>query len=107
MELVHILDVITACRDTRVWLATNHEVLQAARRDEILVAMASIRAEHGIVRLQVRHGAFHGNALAVRQSLKEARTTAVSDCKNGELPPRQTAYHFQPLRREILPSWTR
>ncbi len=52
------------------------------------------------------HGALHGGALAVRQSPEEARPAAISDGENGELPPRKTAHHLQPLRREILPPWS-
>src|SRR6056297_2536291 len=65
VERVHILDVIAAGRDTRAWLAPDHEVFQAACRRETLVAIAAVRAEHAVARHEGVHGALHGGALAV------------------------------------------
>lgn len=53
--------------------------------------------------------ALQRRALSVRQALEETSTAAICHRKNGELPPRKTPHHLQPLRREILPagSWWR
>lgn len=65
VDRVHILDVIAAGRDKSSRLAYHHEVLQAACRREALVAIAAVRAEHGIAGHQRHHRALHRRAFAV------------------------------------------